>query len=87
MNVFTVEHAVATKNGRVQVGKCLVICGGTHSRKNRKPEKVSSTLKSIIQSVSEDICDNYCKFRDTADEDFLCDAIRNGGKCPLDRLQ
>lgn len=44
------------------------------------------SVQKIIQEVSEDICDNYCKYRETADEDNLCDPLRNGGSCPLDRL-
>ena len=39
-----------------------------------------------IEQVQNDICDNYCKYRETADEDLICDAIRNGDGCPLDRL-
>lgn len=45
-----------------------------------------ASMREILREVSEDICDNYCKFRETADEDCLCDVIRNGGSCPLDRL-
>lgn len=44
------------------------------------------TLSQILEEVREDICDNYCKYRDTADEECLCDKIRDGGECPLDRL-
>lgn len=44
-------------------------------------------VREIIQEVTEDICDNYCKYRESSDDDFLCDAIRDGGICPLDRLQ
>ncbi|MEZ3443535.1 MAG: hypothetical protein K1W30_00090 [Lachnospiraceae bacterium] len=52
-------------------------------------ESIGQIVKSvaqIVQQVSEDICDNYCKYRDTADEENLCALIRNGGKCPLDLL-
>lgn len=49
--------------------------------------KVLLSVQKIIQEVSEDICDNYCKYRETADEDNLCDPLRNGSSCPLDRLQ
>lgn len=49
--------------------------------------KVLLSVQKIIQEVSEDICDNYCKYRETADEDNLCDPLRNGRSCPLDRLQ
>lgn len=44
------------------------------------------TISQTIEEVSEDICDNYCKYRDTADEDNLCERTRNGENCPLDRL-
>lgn len=49
-------------------------------------ENLKQTIQEIIQEVSEDICDNYCKYRDTTDEDCLCDVIRNGNSCPLDKL-
>lgn len=49
-------------------------------------ENLKQTIQEIIQKVSEDICDNYCKYRETADEDCLCDVIRNGNPCPLDKL-
>lgn len=48
----------------------------------REPKNISES----IQEVREDICDNYRKYRDTVDDDFLCDIIRDGGGCPLDRL-
>lgn len=51
-----------------------------------KSKKVIESVKEIIGEVCEDICDNYCKYRETADEDCLCDVIREGGNCPLDRL-
>lgn len=49
-------------------------------------KKVVESVKEILAEVSEDICDNYCKYRETADEECLCDVIREGGTCPLDRL-
>ena len=49
-------------------------------------KKVVESVKEILREVSEDICDNYCKVRETADEDCLCDVIRSGATCPLDRL-
>lgn len=54
--------------------------------KNTGLENLRQTVQEIIREVSEDICDNYCKYRDTADDDFLCDVIRNGNSCPLDKL-
>ena len=52
-----------------------------------KNESLQKSVQVIIQEVSEDICDNYCKYRDTADDNNLCDVIRDGSPCPLDRLQ
>lgn len=44
----------------------------------------NKTAIKIIYEVCEDICDNFCKYRETINEDcecVMCD------KCPLDRLQ
>lgn len=46
-------------------------------------------MKSIIQLIeetSEDICDNFCKYRDTCDENCECEWLRSGNNCPLDRM-
>ena len=51
-----------------------------HREENRRP------VIKIIEEVCEDICGNYCKYRDTADEDCVCDGMRDGRTCPLDRL-
>lgn len=45
------------------------------------------SLTEIIESICEDICDNYCKYGDTVDENGECEPMREGKKCPLDRLQ
>ncbi len=49
-------------------------------------ESITKSIRQILQEVSDDICDNYCKYRDTGDEDGLCELTRDGGECPLDRL-
>lgn len=49
-------------------------------------KNVMKSISEIIEEVCEDICDNYCKYKETADEDLICDAIREKGSCPLDRL-
>lgn len=46
----------------------------------------TKSVREVLTEVSEDICDNYCKFRNTGDEEHLCDVIREGKDCPLDRL-
>lgn len=48
-------------------------------------ENEELSVSRILQEVCEDICDNYCKYRDTADEDCNCEITRNGS-CPLFRL-
>lgn len=48
--------------------------------------KREQSITEIIVSVCEDICDNYCKYRETCDDNAECEPIRNGQKCPLDRL-
>lgn len=45
---------------------------------------MDKTITKALQEIAEDICDNYCKYQDTVDEEGICDCIRNGGKCPLD---
>jgi hypothetical protein len=51
-----------------------------------KGKSLEQTIRDILQEVQEDICDNYCKYRDTSDDENLCEIIRSGGECPLDRL-
>lgn len=48
--------------------------------------KDGKSITEILKEVCEDICNNYCKHRDTADEEYLCNILRDGGSCPLDRL-
>lgn len=53
----------------------------------RTPDKQGyESVIEIIEQVCGDICDNYCMYKDTVDEECLCDVTRNGGRCPLDRL-
>ncbi len=47
---------------------------------------MEKSVSKMIREVCEDICNNYCKYRDTEDEENLCSRIREGGSCPLDRL-
>lgn len=51
-----------------------------------KPNEASSSASEIITSVAEEICDHFCRYSDTADENYECDHIRAGNRCPLDRL-
>lgn len=47
---------------------------------------MNKSVTDILEEVCSDICDNYCKYRDTVDEGGKCEAIRTGLRCPLDRL-
>ncbi len=49
-------------------------------------ENITKTINQMLQEISEDICNNYCKYRNTGDEDCLCELIRDGRDCPLDKL-
>ena len=48
--------------------------------------KKNSNVTSLLEEVAEDICDNFCKYRDTCDDNCECEHIRKGNTCPLDRL-
>lgn len=47
---------------------------------------MEKSIREILREICEDICDNYCKYRETGGEEGLCDIIREGGSCPLDRI-
>lgn len=47
---------------------------------------MNETIIQMLQEIANDMCDNYCKYQNTTDEDGLCDCVRNGGKCPLDMI-
>lgn len=47
---------------------------------------MDKSVTRIIEEVREDICNNYCKYRVTCDENAECEVIRTGGECPLDKL-
>ena len=49
-------------------------------------DEKKKSVCDILSQIADDICDNYCKYRDTCDEDAMCDIIRDGGECPLDKL-
>lgn len=61
--------------------------GDNKQMENENRINLQKGIQALIQEVSEDICDNYCKYRETADENNLCDITRDGSPCPLDRLQ
>ena len=54
------------------------------SGKMKMDERKSVT--KIIEEVCGDICDHYCKYGDTVDEDGEYEVGRSGEECPLMRL-
>lgn len=44
-------------------------------------------VTKTIEEVCETICDYFCIYRDSCDENAECQWIREGNACPLDRLQ
>lgn len=34
---------------------------------------MEESISQILEKIREDICDNYCRYRDTADEEMQCD--------------
>lgn len=40
----------------------------------------------LVSDVAENICDNFCKYRETCDDNFECEYIRKYNKCPFDEL-
>ena len=43
-------------------------------------------IRVMLEELAEDICDNYCKYQETCDDNAECDIVRGGGSCPLDIL-
>ena len=43
-------------------------------------------IVEILTELAENICDNYCKYRATCDDDCECESVREGKPCPLDVL-
>lgn len=56
---------------------------GDYMKKTKENEELS--IIEMLQAICEDICDNYCKYNNTADDNGDCDITRNG-TCPLHKL-
>jgi hypothetical protein len=46
----------------------------------------NKSITGLLYELVENICENFCKYRDTCDEDAQCEVIRDGQNCPLDLL-
>ena len=52
--------------------------------KEEKSKKES--IRQQLEDITGEICDNFCKYRNTCDENNECDWIREGNSCPLDKI-
>ena len=43
-------------------------------------------IRQQLEELSEKICDDFCKYRSTCDENCECDWVRKGNSCPLDKI-
>lgn len=43
-------------------------------------------MREKITEICENICDNFCKYRDTCDDNSECEVLREGDMCPLDEI-
>lgn len=43
-------------------------------------------IAQILDKVASDICNDFCKYAKSIDDDCECEWIRQGNDCPLDRL-
>lgn len=53
---------------------------------DKQKEGLASEIFDRLENISEEICNNLCKYRETSDEDLICDYMREHGECPLDKL-
>lgn len=47
---------------------------------------MDESVMRVIEKVAETICDNFCKYNETCDDNAECEWIRGGNRCPLDKL-
>ena len=75
-------------NNREQFGKTVFLTReeAEAALKGSDLNEHKQSITRILENVAEDICDNHCKYRETCDEDALCDITHSGGECPLDKL-
>jgi hypothetical protein len=52
--------------------------------KEEKSKKES--IRQQLEDIQGDICDNFCKYRSTCDENCECEWVREGNSCPLDKI-
>ena len=48
--------------------------------------QLSKIVEQSLQEITDEWCDNFCKWQPTCDENGECEWIRQGNDCPLDKL-
>ncbi|MDD3052460.1 MAG: hypothetical protein PHR06_15145 [Candidatus Cloacimonetes bacterium] len=43
-------------------------------------------IKQQLEEIAGNICDNFCKYNETCDDNAECQWVREGDQCPLDKL-
>lgn len=49
-------------------------------------EERKKSIAEQLEEIQSLICDRFCKYGDTTDDDYQCDWLKAGNSCPLDRL-
>lgn len=49
-------------------------------------EEGKKSATEIIEEVCDKICNDFCRYADTTDEEFECAWTRSGRMCPLHSL-
>lgn len=71
----------------------VMICDAMKSKSSKgysyrveKSKTNGSSIPRELERISENICDNFCKYHDTCEGYFQCEYTNNGGVCPMLRL-
>ena len=43
-------------------------------------------ITETIEEVSKEVCEKLCKYHETIDDDCVCDYMRQGNNCPLEKI-
>ena len=49
-------------------------------------KSVWELVDDLLKETAADICNHFCKYSETSDENCGCDWINQGNPCPLDRI-
>ena len=55
----------------------------------QKGEQMNSQLQRLtetIEEVAKEVCEKLCKYHESIDDDCVCDYMRQGNNCPLEKI-